>query len=209
MRSSCRMSSSRRAIPGTSMLKCLVPGVQKLVDLGIADPKTLGLHGHSWGGYGTAYVVTQTNMFKAAVAGRAGRQHDERVRRHPLGVRGRPPVPVRADPEPHRRQPVGIPGAVHRELGPVLCGPHQTPLLSNTATRTAPCRGTSHRAVPRAAAARARTASSCNTAGEPHHLRKYPNKLDYSIKMKEYFDHYLKGEPAAAWIREGVTYKGK
>ncbi len=36
---------------------CLVPGVQKLVDMGIADPKRLGLHGHSWGGYGTAYLV--------------------------------------------------------------------------------------------------------------------------------------------------------
>ena len=45
--------------------------------------------------------------------------------------------------------------------------------------------------------------------GEPHHLRKYPNKLDYSIKMKEYFDHYLKGEPAAEWITNGQPYQGK
>jgi len=45
--------------------------------------------------------------------------------------------------------------------------------------------------------------------GEPHHLKKYPNKLDYSIKMKEYFDHYLKGEPAADWISKGVPYLGE
>ena len=47
------------------------------------------------------------------------------------------------------------------------------------------------------------------SSGEPHHLRKYPNKLDYSIKMKEYFDHYLKGMSAPDWIEKGVPYLGK
>ena len=42
---------------------------KKLVDLGLADPKALGLHGHSWSGYTTSYIVTQTNIFAAAVAG--------------------------------------------------------------------------------------------------------------------------------------------
>ena len=45
--------------------------------------------------------------------------------------------------------------------------------------------------------------------GEPHHLKKYPNKLDYSIKMKEFFDHHLKGVEAPAWISEGVPYRGE
>ena len=45
--------------------------------------------------------------------------------------------------------------------------------------------------------------------GEPHHLKQYPNKLDYSIKMKQFFDHYLKGEPAPAWMTEGVPYRGE
>ncbi len=45
--------------------------------------------------------------------------------------------------------------------------------------------------------------------GEPHHLQEYANRLDYAIKMKEYFDHYLKGEPAPKWIEEGVPYRGK
>ena len=45
--------------------------------------------------------------------------------------------------------------------------------------------------------------------GEPHHPQKYANKLDYSIKMKEYFDHYLKGEPAPEWLSRGVLYNGK
>ena len=45
--------------------------------------------------------------------------------------------------------------------------------------------------------------------GEPHHPKKYGNKLDYSIRMKEYFDHHLKGEPAPEWMTEGVPYRGE
>jgi len=45
--------------------------------------------------------------------------------------------------------------------------------------------------------------------GEPHHLQKYPNKLDYSIKMKQFFDHHLKNEPAPAWMTKGVPYRGE
>ncbi|HSG80979.1 MAG TPA: prolyl oligopeptidase family serine peptidase, partial [Gemmatimonadota bacterium] len=55
--------------PGISALKSVVPGVKRLVELGLADPDALGLHGHSWSGYTTAYIVTQTNIFAAAVAG--------------------------------------------------------------------------------------------------------------------------------------------
>ena len=44
---------------------------------------------------------------------------------------------------------------------------------------------------------------------EPHHLKKYANKLDYTIKMKQFFDHYILGKPAASWITEGMDYKGK
>ena len=38
---------------------------------------------------------------------------------------------------------------------------------------------------------------------EPHHLKKYPNKLDYARRMKEYIDHFCKGYEPAAWIKNG------
>ena len=44
---------------------------------------------------------------------------------------------------------------------------------------------------------------------EPHHPKKYANKLDYTIRFKEYMDHYLKGEAAADWIKKGVPYHPK
>ena len=45
----------------------LAAGVDVLVRRGIADPDRLGILGHSYGAYLTAYAVTQTDRFKAAV----------------------------------------------------------------------------------------------------------------------------------------------
>jgi hypothetical protein len=55
--------------PGMSAYKSIVPGVQSLIQKGFVDAKHLGIQGQSWGGYQTAYVITQTHMFAAAMAG--------------------------------------------------------------------------------------------------------------------------------------------
>jgi len=40
--------------------------------------------------------------------------------------------------------------------------------------------------------------------GENHGLRKPANQRDYTARMKEFFDHYLKGAPAPDWMVNGV-----
>jgi dipeptidyl aminopeptidase/acylaminoacyl peptidase len=45
-----------------------LPAVDRLIDLGIADPRRVGLIGQSDGGYTTYGLITQTNRFQAAVA---------------------------------------------------------------------------------------------------------------------------------------------
>ncbi len=47
----------------------MIAGVDHLVERGIADPERLGVGGWSWGGYMTAWTVTQTTRFKAAIMG--------------------------------------------------------------------------------------------------------------------------------------------
>src|SRR5262249_45118017 len=42
--------------PGQSALKCVLPGIQAVVDLGGVDEKAIGIQGHSWGGYQVAYL---------------------------------------------------------------------------------------------------------------------------------------------------------
>jgi dienelactone hydrolase len=53
--------------PGPSAAKAILPGVQSLIARGWVDPKRIGITGQSWGGYQTAYLVTETNLFAAAV----------------------------------------------------------------------------------------------------------------------------------------------
>lgn len=55
--------------PGISALYCVTAAVNKALGTGVIDKNKLGLIGHSFGGYETAFIVTQTNMFAAAVAG--------------------------------------------------------------------------------------------------------------------------------------------
>ena len=43
--------------------------MRKVLASGRVDPDRVGLVGHSWGAYQTAFVVTQTDIFAAGVAG--------------------------------------------------------------------------------------------------------------------------------------------
>jgi dipeptidyl aminopeptidase/acylaminoacyl peptidase len=55
---------------GTQMLdmaKTVLPGVSKVIELGVADPCRLGIMGHSFGGYSTLSLIVQTNRFRAAI----------------------------------------------------------------------------------------------------------------------------------------------
>ncbi|HEX3723707.1 MAG TPA: prolyl oligopeptidase family serine peptidase, partial [Nitrolancea sp.] len=54
---------------GGSDLQDVLSGVDECVRRGIADPERLAVCGWSYGGYLTAWVVTQTQRFKAAIAG--------------------------------------------------------------------------------------------------------------------------------------------
>ena len=53
--------------PGESWVKGVTSAANKLIEMGIADPDRLGVHGTSYGGYATALLITQTDRFKAAI----------------------------------------------------------------------------------------------------------------------------------------------
>ena len=47
----------------------LIAGVDRVIEMGVADPDRLGVMGWSYGGFMTSWIVTQTHRFKAASAG--------------------------------------------------------------------------------------------------------------------------------------------
>jgi len=195
--------------PGFAATKCLVPGVQKLIDMGIADPHAIGLHGHSWSGYQTAFIITQTDIFAAAVAGAPVSNMTSAY----SGIRWGSGLARQFQYEMSQSR---IGGSLwefperYIENSPVFFADRiETPLLLMF--------GDEDGAVPwyqgielyLAMRRLGKEAVFLQYRREPHHLRKYPNKLDYSIKMKEFLDHYLKGEPAPDWLVEGIPYQGK
>jgi dipeptidyl aminopeptidase/acylaminoacyl peptidase len=195
--------------PGFSATKCLVPGVQKLVDMGVADPDAIGLHGHSWSGYQTAFVITQTDIFAAAVAGAPVSNMTSAY----SGIRWGTGLARQFQYEKSQSRIGGSlweKPELYIENSPVFFADRiETPLLIQF--------GDEDGAVPwyqgiELYLACRRLEKNCimlQYRGEPHHLEQYPNKLDYSIKMKEFFDHWLKGEPAPEWMTAGVPYRGE
>lgn len=195
--------------PGHSALKSVVPGVQELVDMGLADPERLGLHGHSWSGYTTAFIVTQTDIFAAAVAGAPVSNMTSAYG----GIRW---GSGRARQFQYEATQSRLSGSLwearqdYIENSPLFYADKvDTPLLI--------MHGDEDEAVPwyqsieyyLALRRNGKNAIFLQYRGEPHHPQKYANKLDYSIRMMEFFDHYLKGAPAPSWITEGVPYNGR
>lgn len=64
-------SRLRVGTPMIDLLKSVMPGVDRVVEMGIADPARIGLMGHSYGGYGTLGLIVQSRRFSAAIM-RAG-----------------------------------------------------------------------------------------------------------------------------------------
>jgi dipeptidyl aminopeptidase/acylaminoacyl peptidase len=195
-------------IPGYSATKDLVPGVHKLIEMGVADPDAIGLHGHSWSGYLTAQVVTQTDIFAAAVAGAPVGNMTSAY----SGIRWGTGLARQFQYEQTQSR-LGVSMwenlAPYIENSPVFFADRiNTPLMIQ--------HGDVDEAVPwyqsielyLALRRNGKESVFLHYYDEPHHLRKFANRLDYAIKMKEYMDHYLKGDPAPAWITDGVPYLG-
>ncbi len=192
--------------PGYSSTKYIVPGVQKLIDMGIADPKAVGIHGHSWSGYQAAHMITQTNLFAAAIVGAPVSNMTSAYN----GIRWGSGLARQFQYEQQQSR-IGRTMWEARDLyienSPVFFADRiQTPTLIMF--------GDEDDAVPwyqgiemyLAMRRLDKDVIFLQYHGEPHHPQRYANKMDYTIRMKEYFDHYLKGAPAADWILEGEAY---
>ncbi len=192
--------------PGITSVQALTSGVQRLIDLGIADPDAVGIQGHSWGGYQTAFAVTQTNIFKAAVSGApvsnmvsaySGIRHGSGLARQFQYETGQSRIGESLMDAPQK----------YIENSPIFYVERiKTPMMIMF--------GDKDDAVPweqgielyLAMRRAGKDVVFLQYEGEPHHLKKYPNKLDYTIRMKQYFDHYLKGASAPAWLTDGEAY---
>lgn len=192
--------------PALSAVWCVLPAVEAGVSAGVIDRQRLGLHGHSMGGWETSFLITQTNLFKAAVAGAPltdlismygsiyGNTGGFNGTLFESG-QGRIKKNYCVNIEPFIRN------------SPVLHADKvETPLmiLHNDQDQAVDFnQGIEYYNILRRLQ---KPVVLLQYKGETHSVRKFENNLDYSIRMKEFLDHYLKGDSAPDWLTDGIPY---
>jgi len=193
--------------PGISTLEAVEPAVRAVVARGLADSARVGHIGHSWGGYEAAFLPTRTRIFAAGVAGAAitnflsfnGAVHwsgGNAEYDHWETGQARMDVPPWEDLDAYLRN---SPIAKIQDL--------KTPLLVEAGDADGTVEWHQSMEFYQAARRAGRTdLVMLLYPGEDHGLRKKENQIDYHRRINQWFGHYLKGEPAPAWITGGMTW---
>ena len=191
--------------PGISALDCLEPAVDAVLALHVGvDSTKIGLMGHSWGAYQTAFVTTVSKYFAVGVAGAPLTEltsmynsfyWNSGITDQPLieTGQGRMEVPFWDDPKAYfdnspvwqskkRTSPILI--TVGDQDGAVDW--HQGQYLYNTLRR------------------QGKNAVMLVYAGENHGLARKPNQLDYAHRVRHFLDVYLKHAKPEAWVTDDV-----
>ena len=191
--------------PGKNAYDCIVSGVLDLVDRGYVDRSNIGIQGQSWGGYQTAYLITQTNLFKAAMAGAIVANMTSAYG----GIRWGTGLSRMFQYEKTQSRIGGTlweKPLYYIENSPLFYADRvETPLLMmhNDADGSVPW----YQGIEFFTALRRLNKPVWLLVynDEDHNLTKRPNMKDLSIRMYQFFDHYLKKAPMPSWMSEGRT----
>ena len=197
--------------PGTSALDCITSATQKVIDLGYADPDRIGLQGHSWGGYQSSFILTQTDMFKCVVTG-APPTDIESFYNNIYGNTGTNHVGIMEIGQV--RMGRGVTPWSHREIyqreNPMFHAPNiKVPFMILHGTADGAVDWTQGLEFYNATRRLGKEVIFLSYPGEPHHLRREANQKDFQIRMKQYFDHYLMDKEAPEWMIEGIPHLKK
>jgi dipeptidyl aminopeptidase/acylaminoacyl peptidase len=197
----------------SDMLESVEAATRKVIEMGYADPARIGVHGHSYGGEGAAYIGTRSRMFAAVgmgagvtdlytdfsqnwgwsyqIDGGSGANGSA----YYMNGQGRWGFSPWDEPERYRNESAitHAPDAV----APFL-------IMHGTADPTVSFgEGLNFYNALRY---NGKTAILLAYPGEGHGLRGLANRRDLTIRYFEFFDHYLMGKPAPSWMTDGVPY---
>jgi len=191
--------------PGMSAVWCVLPALKAAIATGVVDPKRVGIQGHSWGGYQTAFLVTQTTMFAAAVA---GAPLTNMVSMYSLIYKNSGSTNQAIFESSQGRFKGGYwdNWEAYVRNSPVNFAKNvTTPLMILHNDKDGAVDFTQGVEYFNTLRRLKKPVVMLEYVGENHGLRKPANQRDYTVRMKEFFDHHLKGAPAPAWLTEGVS----
>ena len=190
--------------PGMSAVWCLTAAVKAAVATGVVDPKHIGLQGHSWGGYQTAFTVTQTDLFAAAVA---GAPLTDMVSMYSLIYKNSGGANQAIFESSQGRFLGGYwdNWEAYVRNSPVNFARNvKTPLVILHNDKDGAVDFTQGVEYFNTLRRLGKPVVMLEYPGENHGLAKPPNQQDYTVRMKEFFDHFLMGKPAPDWWTKGV-----
>ncbi|MDE3214031.1 MAG: S9 family peptidase, partial [Bacteroidota bacterium] len=187
--------------PGVSAYETVISCARHLASFRWIDSARMGLQGHSWGGYEVNYIVTRTNLFKAAVSAsglsdlpsstynlhyQTG-ESDQYVSETGQVRMG---FPVWRNPEAYiRNSPLFHADKVST---PIL-------IMSNQNDNKVPwTQGIEWFTALRRLE---RSAWMIDYRGEGHAVESPENQKDFTMRMLSFFDHYLKGAAEPEWMK--------
>lgn len=197
--------------PGQDAYNAIVSGAQALAKNSWIDKENMAIQGQSWGGYQVAYLITRTDMFKAAGAGAPvsnmtsayggirwesgrSRQFQYEQTQSRIGATMNDSLQLYID-----NSPVFF---AERVNTPLL-------IMHNDKDGAVPW----YQGIEYFMALRrlGKPVWMLQYNDEAHNLVERRNSKDLSIRLQQFFDHYLKGAPAPVWMTRGVpaTEKGK
>lgn len=198
--------------PANSAYDCIMSGTDAVLKkYSNIDPKRIGLQGQSWGGYQTAQLITMTERYKCAMAGAPVSNMFSAYG----GIRWGSGL-LRQFQYEHLQSRIGKTiweaPELYIENSPLFHLPKvKTPLLimANDEDGAVPW----YQGIELYAGLRRlqKPVWMLNYNGDDHNLMKTANRIDLSIRMRQFFDYYLLNAPAPAWLIEGLPAieKGK
>jgi dipeptidyl aminopeptidase/acylaminoacyl peptidase len=196
--------------PGEDAYNSVVSAARYLAKMSFVDSTKMAIQGQSWGGYQVAYLVTRTNMFAAAGAGAPVANMTSAYG----GIRWGAGITRQFQYE-HSQSRIGAtlwqrPDLYIKNSPLFKADKVNTPLLMMHNDKDG--------AVPWYQGIEYFTALKrlnkpvwlLQYNDEDHNLVERRNRKDLSVRLAQFFDHYLKGAPAPRWMTEGVpaTLKG-
>ena len=190
--------------PGMSAVWAVVPAVKAAIATGIVDSANVALHGHSWGGYQTAFLVTQTNIFKSAIAGAALTDMVSMYSSVYWNTGGGNMAIFESSQGRFKGNFLDNYDAYIRNSPAFHANKITTPLLLLHNERDGAVDFNQGITFFNTLRELGKDVVLLQYVGENHGLAQPKNQKDYTVRMREFFDFYLKGETAPDWLKDGI-----
>lgn len=188
--------------PGESSYNAVVSGTKALIEQGMIDSTRIGLQGHSWSGYQVSYLVTRTNLFKCVNIGAAVTNMTSSY----TGLRdgsGLPRMFMFEDWQCRMGKPLWEDKRGYIENSPLLFAEKiHTPALIFHCDKDEAVSYSEGRNLFLALRRLERPAWLLNYNGEGHFLSSKAARQDWTRRMQQFFDYYLKNSDKPCWMNK-------